>query len=158
MPYKEKQFYIFLAVGVLNTIFGYGVFAGLIYINLHYTIAAFLATCAGVLFNFKTIGNLVFKVNNNGLIGKFITVYIVLYLINILMLKILISMGISVYISGAVMILPLASILTRIGPLFFFISLGGELEGLDTSRPFSLTKEVVTIKKISIMEVLIGPK
>ena len=65
----------FLAVGVLNTLFGYGIFALLLFIGLHYAVASILATICGVLFNFKTTGTLVFNNNDNRLIFKFISVY-----------------------------------------------------------------------------------
>ena len=51
----------FVLVGILNTAFGYLVFALLLFLGLHYTLAVILSTIAGVLFNFKTTGTLVFK-------------------------------------------------------------------------------------------------
>ena len=62
----------FVLVGILNTAFGYLVFALLLFLGLHYTLAVILSTIAGVLFNFKTTGTLVFKNHNNKLIFKFV--------------------------------------------------------------------------------------
>ena len=45
-------------------------------------------------------------------------------------------------------------LLTTIGPLSCLTSFGGELDGRETSRPFSFTNEVVTIKKISMMNTM----
>lgn len=50
----------FLLVGVMNAAFGYGCFAAFLYLGLHYSLALLLATILGVLFNFKSIGALVF--------------------------------------------------------------------------------------------------
>ena len=55
-----NKFTKYLFVGILNTVFGYSLFALLIFINLHYTLASLLATIAGVLFNFKTMALRIF--------------------------------------------------------------------------------------------------
>jgi len=104
----DKQFQIFLLVGALNTLFGYSTYAFLLFIGLHYTLAAFLATCAGVLFNFKTTGRIVFQNTKNSLLFKFILVYAVLYVINIAILKFFLLIGINAYWGGAICILPMA--------------------------------------------------
>jgi putative flippase GtrA len=104
----DPRFIKFLFVGGLNTLFGYGMFALFIYFHFHYSIASLLATMLGVLFNFKTTGKLVFKSNDNRLILRFIGVYVIVYLLNILFLKILQLFGMNVYFSGAIVILPLA--------------------------------------------------
>lgn len=43
----------FILVGILNTAFGYGAFALLMYTGLHYSAAVVLSTIAGILFNSK---------------------------------------------------------------------------------------------------------
>ena len=50
----------FLGVGVLNTVFGYSVYAALIFAGLSYLIALFLSTIAGVVFNYFSFGRIVF--------------------------------------------------------------------------------------------------
>ena len=100
-----NKFIKYLLVGVVNTVFGYSVFALLIYFNLHYLIASIFATIAGVLFNFKTIGRIVFKSNNNSLIIKFIAVYLITFTINLGGLKIFNSYHINMYLSGFLLII-----------------------------------------------------
>ena len=90
----------FLAVGVLNTLFGYGIFALLLFIGLHYAVASILATICGVLFNFKTTGTLVFNNNDNRLIFKFISVYCLTTALSIGGLKIAKISGINLYWAG----------------------------------------------------------
>ena len=51
----------FFMVAGLNTAFGYALFAFLIFIGLHYTVAALVGQIIGILFNFRTYGALVFK-------------------------------------------------------------------------------------------------
>ena len=105
---EHLQLIRFLIVGLLNTVFGYGCFALFIYANIHYTLALFLATVAGVLFNFKSTGILVFKSHNNQLIFRFVAVYVFLYGVNVTLLKLLYLLGLSLYFGGAVLLIPMA--------------------------------------------------
>ena len=99
----------FILVGILNTMVGYGLFALFIYLGLHYSLAVLFSTVLGVLFNFKSIGRLVFNTNNNKRIYHFIGVYTFLYLLNVSGLWGLSSIGIEdMYVAGAVLLAPLA--------------------------------------------------
>ncbi len=104
----KNKFGTFLLVGLLNTLFGYLIFALLVFLKLHYALAVFLATCMGVAFNFKTTGMLVFGSRNNLLIGRFVAVYAFLFVANIVLLKIMLVLGLSPYAGGAAVIFPLA--------------------------------------------------
>lgn len=104
----NRGFIRFLLVGGLNTVFGYSMFSLFIYIHFHYSIATLFSTVLGVLFNFKTIGKLVFKNSNNNLLLKFVVVYTVIYLLNICALRIFSFFQISMFVAGAVLALPLA--------------------------------------------------
>lgn len=104
----KKQLLKFLSVGVMNTVFGYSLFAILIYIGLHYTLAVLMGTVIGLIFNFKTTGKIVFDSTDNRLIGKFFIVYGIIYVCNIIGLYFLGKMSIDIYISGALLIVPLA--------------------------------------------------
>ena len=104
----NKQFIRFLIIGVVNTIFGYSIYALFIFAGLHYTLAALLSTILGVLFNFKTTGVFVFKNKRNILIFKFIGVYSFLYLINIAFLKVFNMLQMNMYLAGAILIVPSA--------------------------------------------------
>jgi len=104
----DKRLIKFLAVGGLNTLFGYAVFAVLISIGLHYTIAVLIGTIIGVPFNFKTTGKLVFDSHDNRLIWKFFVVYGIIYLLNIIGLYFLKQISVDIYVAGAILILPMA--------------------------------------------------
>ena len=104
----RKEFLKFLAVGVLNTLFGYACFALLIFAGLHYSVALLLATIAGVLFNFKTTGRLVFGSSDNRLLLRFMAVYAVVYAVNVALLKVLLLAGLGPYAGGALLVLPMA--------------------------------------------------
>ena len=68
----KEEFTKFIFVGVLNTIVGYSFYALFIYLGFDYKVSVFLATVLGVLFNFQTIGRLVFNRYNNRLLFKFV--------------------------------------------------------------------------------------
>ena len=91
----------YLLVGGLNTAFGYSVFALLVFIGLHYSIALFFATVTGVIFNFKTFGILVFGQRDHRLIWRFLAVYGVLYAVNFFLVFILLPFLHNVYAANA---------------------------------------------------------
>ena len=98
----DYLFIKFGLVGILNTAFGYSVFAFFLYLNLHYSLAVILSTIIGILFNFKTIGTLVFKNNNNKLFFKFISVYAITCTIGIIILRIAELFKQNLYLSGII--------------------------------------------------------
>ena len=89
----DKKFIKFLFVGALNTLFGYLMYTIFISTPLKREYALLLAYMVGVLWNFKTTGVLVFKNNNNKLIFKFISAYVITYFINLLGLNFVNSAG-----------------------------------------------------------------
>ncbi|NDP20699.1 MAG: GtrA family protein [Paludibacter sp.] len=103
---KHKLIRFFL-VGGLNTAFGYGLFALLIYSGLTYPLALLICTISGILFNFKTIGSFVFKNHNNYLLLKFLGVYVITYFLNLGCLAILQYFAVNIYLSGAILVIPI---------------------------------------------------
>lgn len=87
------QFVRFGLVGVLNTAFGYGVYALLILIGLAPWLALFLATVAGVLFNYRTTGRLVFQNRAGSLLPRYLAVYAGVYFVNALLLHAVMAAG-----------------------------------------------------------------
>jgi putative flippase GtrA len=106
----KLQFIKFLFVGFINSLFGYGCFALFLYMGLHYTLALLLATIYGVIFNFKSTGVLVFASHNNRLIFRFVGFYTIIYFINVVGIKAFNYVGVTPYISAAILILPVALI------------------------------------------------
>ncbi|MEH2238945.1 GtrA family protein [Nostoc sp.] len=118
--YPSKRFIRFLIVGVINTFFGYSLFALLLLLNLRYEIASLVSILCGVFFNFKTIGVIVFKNKNNTLVFKFIGVYAIIYLMQIFLLKQLIAYKINLFLAGALILLPLALVSYTLNKIFVF--------------------------------------
>lgn len=117
---KDNQFFKFMLVGVFNTLFGYAVFSILIYIGLHYTLAVFIGTIIGVIFNFKTTGKLVFNSHDNALIWKFFGVYGIIYLLNVVGLYFLEKISVDIYTAGAILIVPMALVSFWLNKRFVF--------------------------------------
>lgn len=116
----NSTFCRYLVVGLLNTLFGYGVFAFLVYIGLVYPLALFFATILGILFNFKSIGSFVFDSHDNRLILRFIIVYFIIYMLNLIGLKLFSIAGINVYYAGAILLPVMAIIGFIINKRFVF--------------------------------------
>lgn len=105
-----RTFITYILVGILNTAVGYSLFAMFIYLKLHYSLAVLLSTVLGILFNFNTIGRLVFKSRDNTLIFRFFAVYGFTYLFNVAGLKVLSIFKFDMYVAGAALLLPMAVI------------------------------------------------
>jgi len=123
------RFIRFLVVGGLNTLFGYGVFALLLWLGLHFSLAAFLSTLAGVLFNFRTTGKLVFGSHDWSLIFRFLLVYSILYLCNVAGIWLLEQIGIPAMLGGALLLLPMAVLGYLLNKTLVFDRKGKHVEG-----------------------------
>lgn len=99
----------FIAVGILNSAFGYGLYAILIRVGIIPEIALLVATMLGVIFNFATTARLVFRSSDNRLFFRFVAVYAVIYVCNAIALRILVNSGINPFTAQA-MLMPLSVI------------------------------------------------
>lgn len=98
---RKNQFLRFLCIGALNTAVGYLMFAFFIYIGMHYVFACFFGSCLGVLFNFHTIGTYVFEHKKTGLLGRFISVYVITCLLGIVVIRLGTFFSQNLYLIGA---------------------------------------------------------
>jgi putative flippase GtrA len=100
----------FLVVGAVNTIFGYSCYAGLLFIGLHYSLAALFGTLLGIAFNYLTTSRYVFNTTpvhiSRGI--RFVLVYSLQYFINVSCLWLLEQLGFNPYVSGLILIIPMA--------------------------------------------------
>lgn len=112
----------FVLVGILNTVFGYTLWALLLFLGMHYALAVIVSTIIAVLFNFKTTGSIVFKNKDNKLLFKFVQVYIITMCINIFLLKIAKTAGLNLYIVGFVLTIVMAMITFLMQKFYVFRS------------------------------------
>jgi putative flippase GtrA len=83
----QNCFVRFLIVGAINTAFGYAVFGGMLWLGCQRTVALLLATIAGVLFNFRTVGVAVFRNPEPRLFLRFVAGYSVVFAVNATLLE-----------------------------------------------------------------------
>ena len=87
------QFFRFLVVGTLNTIFGYSVFTIFIFIENTPTLALILTYVMGVFFNFFTTRRFVFNNSKRASLLRFILAYIAIYFFNLGLYKLIELVG-----------------------------------------------------------------
>ncbi len=105
-----RRFIRFLAVGGLNTLVGYAIFATLILLGLSIPAAIVLGTMLGVLFNYVSTGGIVFR-DRPGRLWRFAAVYVVQMGLNIAGVTALEHAGIHPLIAGF-LLLPVLVVLT----------------------------------------------
>ncbi len=117
----DVRFLRFLVIGALNTLFGYSLYALLVFIGINYTLARIMAIIIGIIFNFFTTGRVVFKNKDNGLIFRFILVYAVTMTLDVLVLRRLVAgLKINEYLAGALVTIPIALLSFLLNSIFTF--------------------------------------
>jgi len=95
-------------VGLVNTAFGYGVFALLVLAGIWPGAALIAATIAGVAFNFQTSRRLVFRSGARGLGLRFAALYSGVLVVNWISLRTLHGLGLADLLGQAILVLPMA--------------------------------------------------
>lgn len=108
----NHKLFKFTYIGIINTLFGYSIYASLVFFEIPYLTALVLANIIGIIFNYFSTGRLVFKSTGNVCIfSKFFSVYIITYFINSILLSFFInSLNLNLYY-GQLFCLPLIVIL-----------------------------------------------
>lgn len=115
----DNCFIRFVLVGIVNTMFGVGMYCLLLFLGCSYWWAVLGANIFGVLFNFKTTGTLVFENKNNRLLFRFILSYIVVYFFNVFFVRSLIeNFSIDKYLAG-IIVMPFMAVFSFIIQRFF---------------------------------------
>ena len=113
----------FLVVGVGNTVFSYAVYAAGVLLGLDSAIALLVAMVVGVIFNFFTTGRIVFQSRNHRLLPRFVGVYIVIYGINVGLLRFLQALGLDPLLAQA-LCLPITVTLSFLAMRFWVFDAG----------------------------------
>ncbi|WP_233234449.1 GtrA family protein [Bordetella sp. LUAb4] len=79
----DVRVFRFLLVGVLNSLFGFVVFSTIAYLGGHTWLALLGGNVAGIVFNFLTIGGIVFRDLSARRLLRFIAAYLGLFLLNL---------------------------------------------------------------------------
>lgn len=116
----NPRFLRFLAVVLLNTAVGYSLFAFLTWLGLSYPLEIGLAILGWVIFNFRSIGRLVFNGSYWSRMSRFATVYCALHGLKVAGIALLLKTGLKVYVTNALLIIPLALIAYLLQQKFVF--------------------------------------
>jgi len=95
----------FLFVGVLNTVFGYAVYALLIYLKMHYFLAQLFASVLAITHHYLWNKYFTFRIPEKSVseIVRFVSVYAISYLLNMAVLYISIEkFTMNAYVSGVI--------------------------------------------------------
>lgn len=92
----------YILFGGINTVFAYGLFALLLFCNLHYVLATFFAGIASVVSGFFFNKNFVFSSDRSS-IFKYLMLYFFVYILNIYIQFLLLEVPhINGYLAGAI--------------------------------------------------------
>lgn len=115
---KSNQLIRFILVGAVNTGFSYGVYACMLFVGVGYALANLLALVLGILFSFKSQGSFVFHNKDNRRLGRFIFLWVIIYLATIALIGRLIGLGFDAYTAGALAV-PFSTLLSYFGQKYF---------------------------------------
>lgn len=108
LPAEARRLTAFLLVGGLNTLVGYALFAGFVLLGFGMTQSLISSTALGVLFNFQSIGRLVFRSGNPKLLPRFAFVYVLQFAINLTLLHALRYAGLAPLLAQLILLPGLA--------------------------------------------------
>ena len=79
---------VLLSDVITNTLFGYSVYAVLLFVKVAYIVALFIATLTGIVFNFISYIALIFNNNCNwSAFGNLVTAYSIIHIANVASLR-----------------------------------------------------------------------
>jgi len=116
----DKRAVRFLLVGVLNSIFGLGVFSGVVWIGQGTVTALLAGNAAGLVFNFLTTGGLVFRTLALHRLSKFAACYASMLLINYGLLEVLTPLVNNKIVAQAILTFPMAALSYAIMTLWIY--------------------------------------
>lgn len=97
-------------VGLINTIFYFGVYALSVFLGFRYQIASLFSITLAIVFSFVTQSTIVFKVVSVASFARYISLWCALYLLNIWLIAQIQKIFLNLYLAGALATLPIALI------------------------------------------------
>lgn len=107
-------------VGACNTALAYGVYAGAYYLIQNYAIASFISLIFGICVSFVTLGRYVFFRQLEGRFGKFVALWLCLYVVNLGLIAALMTLGLNAYWAGLASAIPIIAGAFVIQKLYIF--------------------------------------
>jgi putative flippase GtrA len=112
----------FMIVGLLNTAFGYGIYAASLLTGLVPELALLITFATAMIFNFMTTGRLVFRSTGIRRFPKFAFAYLLIYGINVFALRGVLDLGFRPLIAQLIVLPPIVTCTFVIMKLFVFRS------------------------------------
>lgn len=103
---EARRLLRFVAVGILNTAFGYSIYLAGLWLALAPALALAIATCVGALFNYLSISTLVFQTATLVKLPAFSAVYLVTYFFNAMLLHVLTTAAVAPWLAQ-ILLLPM---------------------------------------------------
>lgn len=100
------EFFRFIAVGLLNTTFGYAIYSVAVLFGARPAAALAIAMVFGVTFNFFTTGRLVFREKAGKIFPRFVLGYLVVYGVNLGLLHLTGMLGVGPFLAQALALPP----------------------------------------------------
>ena len=97
-------------IGVINTIFYFGVYALSLFLGFRYQIASLFSIALAIVFSFVTQSTIVFKVVSIASFARYISLWCALYLLNIWLIGQIQKTFSNLYLAGALATFPIALI------------------------------------------------
>lgn len=129
----SKRFIRFLLVGGLNTLFGFLVYSAFILLHCPTWLALIGGNVAGVVFNFFTIGGLVFLNLSLSRVPLFVLSYVVIYFVNLELIGWIAGLVHGRIMAQAVLVLPMALLSYFILSTYVFRKTDGDDRGAGRS-------------------------
>jgi putative flippase GtrA len=100
--FRESRPLRFVVIGILNTAFSYCVYAGMLFAGLGFAWASLISFAAGIVFGFLTQGRIVFPGGGKWAFARFLAVWVALYVVFVVVVKIAELVGVGHYTGGAI--------------------------------------------------------
>ena len=100
--FAQHQSLRFIVVGMVNTAFGYGIYALFLFIGLSVVFASLFALLVGIAFGYTTHGAMVFGNSSNGAFIRFVAVWLVIYGAYLSTVTVAQHFGLNAYLGGIV--------------------------------------------------------
>jgi len=107
---RVARFVRFLLVGGLNTLFGFAAYSSLILLGARTWVALILGNIAGILFNFVTVGGLVFATLDPRRLVRFTLCYLGVLALNLQLIRWTIIADQDPILAQGILVLPMAAL------------------------------------------------
>jgi putative flippase GtrA len=83
----DSKIFKYVGAGILNTVFGYTLYAVMIFCSVSYVYSLIISTVGGVIFNYYSFGRLVFRKNSSFVVFiKYILSYSMICAVNVILM------------------------------------------------------------------------